>query len=630
MWFRKVSYSRLQSYAIPYMTEFFYAGSAILLAILVTVNVALFGYDVVTELKDTPDFIDTKWWAPKWVPDSMKIPTTPGPCQPLTLPKQSSSIRTNSSLSLFSYTLTNGLGTFSNANRVEEPRWYNAPHYRAEPLKNCIIQNITALINFQNRGHKLTSQIVCDISSTDPQTPPSLKLSTTFSRTANTDLDSDDVISYISSYAIPQSASIGRAQAVYLAQNVTALKILGVLDAIGSDLLKAMWAQKWAWTLTGRNNQWPDQAVVKWAAKANCTSWGKCREIGEGIEGIDMWYSDTRGLQDFDPDYLTPMNTTIYNYFVAFRDAIYLDLGHLDRSANVFLSDDVFKTHILPDPFLGTIAGDVINIARPPPTTRPYSSQEFWSTCTWGWGCVNGTWSDAVLNQSPAALNITNGLPLSSPQNQYPTIIDSKFVCPIFRRKHTGALVISVFVGTFSMYAVIYVIFLFFAPLFDQIYRRRHGLREVLYEVEDYETTRSRYPPYLSPGLTSPYATSFDAPHMRYNSSAPIQQYNPTPDYVFVRPKRKGDELPPGACTPCAPGVFKPKPEAGVLASVSHSSQPSLNQTTSRDTANSSRVVRSSSEQDRLTLSPPRAVVQTSRGFQSPQTAREPYHSEYK
>jgi hypothetical protein len=50
----------------------------------------------------------------------------------------------------------NGLGAFPNANGVEEPRWYHAPHYHAEPLKNCIVENMTALLNFQDREHKVT------------------------------------------------------------------------------------------------------------------------------------------------------------------------------------------------------------------------------------------------------------------------------------------------------------------------------------------------------------------------------------------------------------------------------------------------------------------------------------------
>ncbi|CAE6384198.1 unnamed protein product [Rhizoctonia solani] len=216
----------------------------------------------------------------------------------------------------------NGLGAFPNANGVEEPRWYHAPHYHAEPLKNCIVENMTALLNFQDREHKVTAHIICDIDSTDPETPPSLKFSTTFSRTANTDLGTDDVMNYISSYNNPRFASIGKAQAVLLPRNVTALTVLGLLDATGSDLIKAMWAQKWAWALTGRANQWPDQAVVKWAAKTNCTSESRCRAIGEGAEGIDTWYSNTRGLEDFNPEYIIPMNTTIYNYFMVFRDAL--------------------------------------------------------------------------------------------------------------------------------------------------------------------------------------------------------------------------------------------------------------------------------------------------------------------
>ncbi|CAE6438367.1 unnamed protein product [Rhizoctonia solani] len=622
MWFRGLSYPRRQTYTIPYINEFFCAGSAIILAILITINIALAGNDVVTELKDTPDFTDHKWWAPKWVPGRMRIPTTPGPCQPLTLPQQSTSIRTNSTLPIFAYTLMNGLGTSRNTNE-EAPKWYSAPRYRAEPLENCIVQNITALINFQDRGHKLTSEIICDINSADPETPPTLKLSATFSRMGNTDLGSDDVVNYISSYSIPRSADIGSAQAIFLAQNVTALKMLGVLDAIGSDLLKAMWAQKWAWKLTDRDNMWPDQAVVKWAAKANCTSHRRCREIGEDIEGIDMWYSNTRGSRDFEPHYFTPMNTTMYNYFIAFRDALYLDLGHFNQSTNVFLNNDAFKARILSDPFLGTVAEDVINVTRPPPFIRPYTSDEFWRTCTWGWGCLNGTWTDALLSNSSAAFSITNGLPLTSLQTQYPTRIDLKFVCPVFRRKQAGALLVSVFVGTFSMYAALYGIFLFFAPLLDQRYRRRHGHKEVLYDDQDSGSTHSHLPRYASPLSAIPYGTTFDAPRISYRNSVPVPQYDALPDHIFIRPPRKTDELPPGAYAPGAPGVYTPNHDGGIPA---RNSLVSLSPTTSRNTTNPGQREKDPSTS---TLPPPKALVQTSRGSSSPQLSRKSHHAEH-
>jgi hypothetical protein len=38
MWFRKLEYPKHQTYAIPYITECFYAGSAILIALLVALN----------------------------------------------------------------------------------------------------------------------------------------------------------------------------------------------------------------------------------------------------------------------------------------------------------------------------------------------------------------------------------------------------------------------------------------------------------------------------------------------------------------------------------------------------------------------------------------------------------------
>ncbi|KAF8752314.1 hypothetical protein RHS01_07967 [Rhizoctonia solani] len=517
MSFPKLSYSRLRIYSIPYITEFFYAGSAVILAILIIVNIALVGNDVVTEFKNTPDFIDTKWWAPEWLPGGMTIPTTPGPCQPLSLPQQSTSIRTNSTLAIFSYGKRATAGaTWLSSEWNGRTRWYGAPHYHAEPLTNCTVQNITALFDFQNRGHKLMSQITCDIDSADPKTPPSIKLSTTFSRVANTDLGTDDIMTYIYSYDVPRFADISKARATLLPQGIPTLTVLGLLDAIGSDLLKAMWAQKWSWKLTGRDNQWPDQAVVKWAAKTNCTNERRCRSIGEGIEGIDIWYSNTRGSQDFNPEYFAPMNTTMYNYFVVFRDALYLDLGHFDESANVFLNYNAFQSRIISDNFLETVAGDVINIARPPLNTRPYSSDEFWRTCTLGWGCLNGTWTNALLNHSPDASNITNALPLSSFQSQYPTIIDQKFMCPVFKTKQTGALLVSVFV-----------------------------------ETEDSGTPYHQHSRYLSTGSPSPYATSCNEypnhPTMESSAGLPFCAY-----------PKKEDKLPPGASSPGSPGAFMP------------------------------------------------------------------------
>lgn len=235
--------------------------------------------------------------------------------------------------------LLNGLGAYQNGT----PKWFDSVKYNAEPLQSCTVQNITALINFQDRGHKLTvshtkhtfpliltrtatpkSQIICNVKSDDPEVPPTMKFSTSFSRMANTDLGSDDIVDYISSYVVPRTADISKATSVLLANGSSALNMLGVLDAFGSEILKALWARKWTWKIAG-NESWPDQAVVKWSSVPQCSnlpgSQG-CRLGGPETSGIDRWYSNTKGSQDFNPIYLMPMNTTLFNYFVAFRDAL--------------------------------------------------------------------------------------------------------------------------------------------------------------------------------------------------------------------------------------------------------------------------------------------------------------------
>ncbi|KAJ1301185.1 hypothetical protein OPQ81_003596 [Rhizoctonia solani] len=446
----------------------------------------------------------------------------------------------------------------------------------------------------------MTAQIMCDIQSQNPDAPSTLKLSTTFSRMANTDLGSDDIVDYISSYAVPRSADISKAQAVLLANDVPALKMLGVLDAVGSDILKALWARKWTWKLAGRDNQWPDQAVVKWAAQADCTSLQKCRTLGAGVEGIETWYSNTKGSQNYTPEYLLPINTTVYNYFQVLRDAIHLDLGNINKEQNIFLNSEAFRARVLSDPFMSRTAPQVVGVPRRPPAAPgAYSATEFWRTCTWGWGCLNGTWTDALRNNDSAAINITNGLPFSSFDKSYSTVIDVDYVCPVFQTKPPGPFLVSVFVGTFSMYTALVGIFMYIAPFFDERYRKKHGLPN---DASDEEGNAGRYlhitHPYQTPHSSAPYATVFEVPDGRYNSTDTVPRYDPVPDHIFVRTPRKGEELPPGACTPGAPGAYTPKQAIGTLPPIAQVSKLTLTQTVSRDSGNSVQAALDPSIQD--------------------------------
>ncbi|KAF8685210.1 hypothetical protein RHS04_01000 [Rhizoctonia solani] len=646
MWFRRLEHPKGQPFAIPYMAEFFYAGSVILVAVLIVVNseVVLAGNDVVTVLKKDPNNTDSKWWAPNWIPESLTISATPGPCQPLTLPQHATSIRTNSTLPIFAYStwynkkllgdtdkitaILNGLGAITHPNGTQEAKWYDALPYRSEPLESCTVQNITALVNFQDRGITTTAQIVCDIQSQNPDAPSTLKLSTTFSRMANTDLGSDDIVDYISSYAVPRTADISKAQAVLLAHDIPALKMLGVLDAVGSDILKALWAQKWAWKLSGRDNQWPDQAVVKWAAEANCMGsdgLDRCRSSGVRVEGIETWYSNTRGSQNFSLPYLRPINTTMNNYFIVLRDALHLDLGNINKETNVFLNADAFRARVLSDPFMSGVASQVIGVPRQPPASPgAYSTYEFWRSCTWGWGCLNGTWTDALRNNDPAAINITNGLPFHSFDSPYSTVIDVDYVCPVFQTKQPGPFLVSVFVGTFSMYTALAGVFMFIAPLFDERYRKKRGLRQNFSDEEgDIQQYHHLTHPFQSPlHSTGPYATVFEVPDFRYNNTSmdTVPRYDPAPDHLFVRTPRKGEELPPGACTPGIPGTYTPKQSVGGLPSIAQTSKLTLTQTVSRDSTYPVQSAWDASAQDGTIslVGPSGAVLTRPPGLSSP------------
>ncbi|CEL53367.1 hypothetical protein RSOLAG1IB_06334 [Rhizoctonia solani AG-1 IB] len=525
---------------------------------------ALVGNDVVTELKKNPNNTDDKWWAPKWLPKFMTIPTTPGPCQPLTIPQNNPIIRTNSSVPLFTYALLNGDYSVQGRNKVigrntGSERLPQALPYRSEPLQDCSVQEITAILDFPTVGFR-TKAIIDNMQSPGQQ----LDLSVHF--------ETDNIRTYISEspYTVLWPNDVREAHTVFSENPGRAdLTTLGILDAVGSDLLKAMWVQKRAWALRTQYSEWPQQAVVKWSPRVNCTSSDKCRSMGDNVEGIEMWYSDAEGTQDYDAQYLRAMNTTLHNYMVTLRDALHLDLGTIDHDRNMFLNLDTLRSRILPDHFLTSMESQVVGTPRTASgsNTSVYTTEEFWRTCTWGWGCLNGTWSEALRSNTSTAANITTGLPLhsNSLENSYSSVIDVDFVCPTFKTKRTASLLVSVFIGTFTMYTALYGTFMFLAPVFDRKYRRKHGFQPVSSDGDAFrEETRERQnipDNYL--GLRhSPasYATEFEVPKS-YNTYKRIgsPSCETLPDYVFTRTSREGDELPSGACKPRVPGAYTPK-----------------------------------------------------------------------
>ncbi|ELU38662.1 hypothetical protein AG1IA_07308 [Rhizoctonia solani AG-1 IA] len=287
-------------------------------------------------------------------------------------------------------------------------------------------------------------------------------------------------------------------------------------------------------------------------------------------------------------------------------------LWHFDESANVFLNYNAFQSRIISDNFLETVAGDVINIARPPLNTRPYSSDEFWRTCTLGWGCLNGTWTNALLNHSPDASNITNALPLSSFQSQYPTIIDQKFMCPVFKTKQTGALLVSVFV---------------------EIQKEARYERDSVWLVITGITVRIALltPHQQKPKTQGPPTTNTRVIYqpgrlllMLLRSMHPIY---PIVVQRVSQPSNNGIQC--RITFLCVPPKKRTNYLRGHLPLVPQVSQLSLNRTISRDTTNTSQAARAFGEHDHISPLPPRALVQNSRGPLILQPSQKPHHAEY-
>ncbi|KAH7334209.1 hypothetical protein B0J17DRAFT_672593 [Rhizoctonia solani] len=292
------------------------------------------------------------------------------------------------------------------------------------------------------------------------------------------------------------------------------------------------------------------------------------------------------------------MNTSVFNYFMVLRDAIHLDLGNIDLEQNVFLNSDAFRTRVLSDPFMSRVTSRVIG-------PRGLLGKRILDNLHLGGGCLNGTWTDALRNNDPAVINITSELPLRGFDNPYPTIVDANYVCPVFRTKQPGSFLASIFVGTFSMYTAMVGAFMFIAPLFDERYRKKHSLGQnpLVNERSDARQCCHLTHPYQTlPDSSAPYATAFEAPNSRYTSMNPIPRYNPVSDCVFVRTPRKGEELPPGAYTPGAPGVHTPNQAVGFLPPMTEIGKPTLTRTTSYDSGNSGDITCGSRAQDHTPL----------------------------
>ncbi|CAE6476241.1 unnamed protein product [Rhizoctonia solani] len=473
----QLQYAIQKDYTIPYLPYIFYVVLLLLLGILIPVNVALVGSDVVTTLKDDPTVVDNPWWMPRSWPEFLR-PYIAQKCQPASI-TDDMNLRTNSSMPIFKYVLQRA---YSNKEVHDDPtnRIYPAP-YLANKLSNCEIRSITWRVEIPACIMRYQAKIYCTLEtdkSLDFDIPDEVVFIMTYNRADNADLAPDDMVDHLASSVVPEIRDTsGRSASTHATLDKLPVdpsssnNVLAVLDGIYYDLSHAIWTQVNIWQDIN-DTRWEKTYVVEWTAReGNHCSLGDridapCGNITDSIR----WrhYYGTSDDYGNNATFIMPFNITITNSLIALRDAIMVDLGNAQISSNIYLNKTYFDEVIRIDPY--HIEGGSILI-NPPEDIRVNSS-DYWNFCN-HWICVGTSLAEAfrgISNNTPLG-NIV--LPYQPNNSQIPCVLKFRYLCPTFRRKSTNALLISVFVATATIMSTLYALFDLYMPKVEARYQRR-------------------------------------------------------------------------------------------------------------------------------------------------------------
>ncbi|KAG8689243.1 hypothetical protein FRC09_012506, partial [Ceratobasidium sp. 395] len=242
---RQLEYPKTNRFTLPYLPHVFYAVVLCLLGILIPLNIALVGSDIVSTLRSDPTVDENPWWMPKSWPKALLPRTLPQICQPASI-TEDTPLRTNSSVPLFKYILRHasiaGIGA-DPSNRI-----YPAP-YMGNPLQSCEVATITLNMELPIKTMTYSFTVRCSLGGKKDYTfqiPDNVTFTSTYQRTLNGDLGPDDMINYLAFNAVPAAATIFKAGPTLEAlpyNSTSPVNVLGVLDAMQADLFKAIWAQ---------------------------------------------------------------------------------------------------------------------------------------------------------------------------------------------------------------------------------------------------------------------------------------------------------------------------------------------------------------------------------------------------
>ncbi|QRV98707.1 hypothetical protein RhiJN_26726 [Ceratobasidium sp. AG-Ba] len=305
----------------------------------------------------------------------------------------------------------------------------------------------------------IETTIICDPVG---QPPRARRFQTQFKRAQDSRLRPDSILEYMAYTTLHSDSSSNDYERFSRGgpPKDPYLNALGVVDALCTDLIRLMYLRKVTLEYLGdtESPRPPELGYILWDSLTDS------RPPADRSRLID-WETYEEGDWHFWGQYMMPMNVTITNLLVAIRDAIYLDIGNIAPS-NIYANKTSFNDMIKVDEYgvkLNQIMFEHGNWTKL--NADPIS--------TWGWGNtsnVNITWAQAFTSTSGLTNNIT--LPIGLPANRTASVIDIDYLCPQYKMKSWGNLLMSVFVGTFSMYVAIYGVFARLASTLD---RKRKG-----------------------------------------------------------------------------------------------------------------------------------------------------------
>ncbi|CAE6426961.1 unnamed protein product [Rhizoctonia solani] len=475
-----------KKYTIPYLPETFYIVSFLVICILLVLNVALVGSDVVTTLVSNPYVNDRPWWMPSFWPDYIR-PRSVNDCQPVSL-VDTQALHTNSSVSLFTYAFRRANVAIEDGDPTKQMR---PVPYMANSFEQCEVRTIMWALDLPSRNMKFESNIFCKLGGQKQFTfivPENLTLQMTHHVSANYDLGRDSTSDYVSYNTFSAQRGIGLNLVATVpifqglpADSASANNVLAVLDGFRSDLIAAVLTEV---KLRQMNNIFFHSTyIVEWAAGLGkfCfdpSDWtlngprynGECLGVRDPYRTLRAYgTSEDRGPGfDLYPEFLAPFAVTSTNFLIALRDAIRIDLGDIDASSNIYLNKTYFDEVIEVDPYREAMAPLLINADLP----WRVSYDHYWVDCT-PWTCSNGTWTETFKAMSTD----TPRENLILPYRPTPTasVFNLSYLCPKLQRKPIASLLMSVFVSTVTMYNFLYALFGFVMPKVEALYQRRRA-----------------------------------------------------------------------------------------------------------------------------------------------------------